>query len=156
MEIMTDTLINFTIFSIFLVLLAVFFVYIALKMLGEPVSVMLFSLASGCLFALCIVLFFKGLPFVFRFHIPLKGILALIPLCSAPLVPFVGYNVEITGNAILDSLLVGILLALFITVMGTGYAVVLNQGCYLVVCKLAVIIGLFLGILIRAVLWALE
>ncbi|MFA5033506.1 MAG: hypothetical protein WC614_10870 [bacterium] len=152
-----DTLINATIFSILLVVAVAVFIFVTSKTGPDLISSVLFSLATGLLIGACIVFFCKGfIPFFRGIHIPFKGILIIWPICSVILVPFVGYNVEITGNVVLDVLLSGGLLALWIAVMGTGYAVTLHQGCWGKVLQSMTFIGLFLGVIIRAIFWALE
>lgn len=151
-----ETLIFDTIISILMVLSVAIFLFVMFKTGQDLLSSILFSLATGISIAACIVVFFKGIvPFLHGVHIPFKGILILWPLCSAPLVPFVGYNVEITGNVIVDSIIIGGALSLFIAIMGSGNTAISYQECWGKMLQVITCLGLFFGVAVRAVFWAM-
>ena len=157
MTIYTDSLINMTIFSFFVVSIAALFLHMAFNTPPDPMLNTVFSFGSGLMVSICIVFFLKGfLPFFHGSHIPLKGLLVLCPLCALPLVPLVGNNIEISGNIIIDAIILGSILGLAIAIMGTGICVIGYQDSLWKAMKLMIVIGLFVAVIIRAILWTTE
>ena len=114
------------------------------------------SFILGFIAAICIIAFFKGiLPFVHGMRIPFKAFIIFWPMCSVPLVPLVS-NIEITGNVIIDAIVVGAGFMLFASIAGTGFWVILNEGHWAKLGQVWIVLSFFVAIIIRAILWALE
>ena len=150
-------LVAFTIVSAFIVSLIAFLARVAIDYGYDQFIAILLSFVLAFLASLCVILFIQGFtPFVTGVRIPLKAFLIIWPVCTVPLVPLVARRLEISGNVVIDSLLVGGALALFSAIMGTGWHRLLDGGECSGPLQAWLFLALFMGVFIRALIWALQ